>query len=78
MDFSLIFCGFLCMVVVGVLLPWWCLWLWWQRWVLFVWIFDVGGGMAMSFSLGMLFVVVVVVADLGCFYLGFDIYYFIM
>ena len=21
-DFSLIFCGFLCMVVVGVLLPW--------------------------------------------------------
>ena len=25
------FCGFLCMVVVGVLLPLWCLWLWWQR-----------------------------------------------
>ena len=23
MDFSLIFCGFLCMVVVGMLLPWW-------------------------------------------------------
>ena len=53
-----------------------------------------GGGVAMGFSLGMLFVVVVVVADyfsLGllfvvvgwwyvvcCFYLGFDIYYFIM
>ena len=38
-----------------------------------------GGGVAMGFSLGMLFVVVVVVADLGCcFYLSFDIYYFIM
>ena len=34
--------------------------------------------MAIGFGLGMLFVVVVV-ADLGCyFYLGFDIYYFIM
>ena len=33
LDFSLIFCGFLCMVVVGMLLLWWCLWLWWQRWV---------------------------------------------
>ena len=32
-KFPLIFCGFLCMVMVGVLLPWWCLWLWWQRWV---------------------------------------------
>ena len=38
-----------------------------------------GGGVAMGFSLGMLFVVVVVVANLGCcFYLGFDIYYFII
>ena len=38
-----------------------------------------GGGVAMGFSLGMLFVVVVVVADLGCcFNLCFDIYYFIM
>ena len=40
-----------------------------------------GGGVAMGFGLGMLFVVVVVVAggDLGfCFYLGLGIYYFIM
>ena len=37
-----------------------------------------GGGVAIDFGLGMLFVVVVV-AYLGCyFYLGFDIYYFIM
>ena len=39
MDFSLIFSKFLCMVVVGVLLLWWCLWLWWQRCVSVVWIF---------------------------------------
>ena len=64
-------------------------WLWWQRWVSFVWIFAVawwrchggvsscggkggfhlfgflpwGGGVAVGFSLGMLFVVVVVVAN---------------
>ena len=38
-----------------------------------------GGGVAMGFNLGMLFVVVVVVADLGCcFYLDFYIYCFIM
>ena len=40
-----------------------------------------GGGVAMGFGLGMFFVVVVVAG--GCkfgfsFYLGFDIYYFIM
>ena len=39
MDFSLIFSEFLCMVVVGVLLLWWCLSLWWQRWISVVWIF---------------------------------------
>ena len=52
MDFSLIFCGFLCMVVVGVLLPWWCLWLWWQRWVSFVWIFAVGWWRGHGFQFG--------------------------
>ena len=41
-----------------------------------------GGGVAMGFSLGMFFVVVVVAGgyrgDLSfCFYLGFGIYYFI-
>ena len=42
-----------------------------------------GGGMAMGFDLGMFFMVVVVAGgcrgDLGlCFYLSFEIYYFIM